>query len=133
MNTPLTPETAAPAPKFVIVGFKVVPWLVCDSRFPLSVIARAVFTYYCFCGLLDSGVCQPKQSTVAQAVGISIRTLYKANLELATLGIIRVVHPMPQHRDGRLCGMPSRIIFLPMHSLSVTESRETTALTEALA
>ena len=111
------------APNFGTAGFKAVPRWAWDSRLPLSDTARAVFTYYCFCGLLDRGECHPRQSTVAAALGISIRTVYKANLDLAALGIIRVAHPRPQRRsDGSLCRGPARIVLLPMRALSADEA-----------
>jgi len=65
----------------------------------VSDTARLVLTYYIAAGLItDRGVdgkpkgwIQPKQRTVARRLGISTKTVHKADRELEAIGIIRVV------------------------------------------
>ncbi len=110
-------------PEYGVAGFKGVPRWIWDARIPISDTARMVLTYYCMCGLLERGECHPRQSVVARALGISVRTVYEANQALAAEGIIRVAHPKPIRRqDGSLCRGPARIVYLPMRSLSAEEA-----------
>jgi hypothetical protein len=61
--------------------------------------ARLVLTYYIAAGLITDkgtdgkpkGWIQPKQRTVAKRLGISTKTVHKADRELEAIGIIRVV------------------------------------------
>jgi DNA-binding Lrp family transcriptional regulator len=65
----------------------------------VSDTARLVLTYYIAAGLItDKGVdgkpkgwIQPKQRTVARRLGISTKTVHKADRELEAIGIIRVI------------------------------------------
>jgi DNA-binding Lrp family transcriptional regulator len=65
----------------------------------VSDTARLVLTYYIAAGLItDKGMdgkpkgwIQPKQRTVARRLGISTKTVHKADRELEAIGIIRVI------------------------------------------
>lgn len=114
-------------------GFKPVPKWVWDHRLPLTDTARLVLTYYIFCGLLDTGEVHPKQAKVAALLGLSVRSIYNANRELADVGLIRVAHPKPRvDADGRLVRGPARIVYLPMRTLTHEEAQlETQRLLQA--
>jgi DNA-binding Lrp family transcriptional regulator len=65
----------------------------------VSDTARLVLTYYIAAGLITDrgadnkpkGWIQPKQRTVARRLGISTKTVHKADRELEAIGIIRVI------------------------------------------
>ena len=104
-------------------GYKLVPKWVYDPRLTLSASARLVMTYYFMCGLLENGSCNPRQSTVAFAVGISVRAVRRANAELAAIGLIRVAHPKPdRYPDGRIERGAQIIVYLPTRTLSREEA-----------
>lgn len=104
-------------------GFKDVPRWVWSAKLPLTDTARLVLTYYAMCGLLESGEVHPRQATVARAVGVTPRSVYSANKELALIGLIRVAHPkLRKTAEGALVRGPARIIYLPMRVLSAEEA-----------
>lgn len=111
-------------------GFKDVPSWIFDKRLPLSDTARLVFVYYVFCGLLDHdpatdqvrGEVHPRQSKVAAALGITIRSVYAANQELVNVGLIRVAHPKPTVQGGKFVRGPARIIYLPIRQMTSEEA-----------
>jgi hypothetical protein len=99
-------------------GYKLVPKWIFDPRLTLSAPARLVMTYYVMCGLLEKGVCNPRQSTVASAIGLSVRGVRRANVELAAIGLIRVAHPKPEkHPDGRIERGAQIVIYVPGRTL----------------
>jgi hypothetical protein len=106
-------------------GYKLVPKWIYDPRLPVSELARLVMTYYFMCGLQEKKECHPKQSTVGARVGLSVRSVRRANAELAAVGLIRVAHPKPvEHPDGRIERGPQIIIYLPGKTLSHEEAQE---------
>ena len=106
-------------------GYKPIPIWMFDQRLPLSSSARLVMIYYFMCGLLENGECHPKQSTTAEAVGLSVRTVRRANAEIAAAGLIRVAHPKPKKRaDGRIERGPQIIVYLPLRTMSEEEALE---------
>ena len=110
-------------------GFKQVPKWVWDRALPLSSKARLVMSYYFMVGLLERrngktvGMVKPRQEIVAQALGICVRSVYKANQELAALAIIRVAHSEPKiNQDGTFTRGPQIIVYLPIRQLSSEEA-----------
>ena len=109
-------------------GFGYVPKWVWHSNLPLSSNARLVMSYYYMIGLVKPrngkpiGIVRPKQITVARALGISVRSVYNANCELASLTIIRVAHERNSHRDGSFTSGPQIIIYLPIRQLTAEEA-----------
>jgi CRP-like cAMP-binding protein len=109
-------------------GFKNVPRWVWDSRLPLTSNARLVLTYYFMVGMLEErrgkivGMVRPRQAVVANAVGISVRSVYQANGELARLSLIRVAHSKPISTAGGFVRGPQMIIYLPIRQLSCEEA-----------
>lgn len=121
-----------PGQSFKVGGHKRIPMWVWDKRLPLSSTARLVLSYYFFCGLLDRrngkiyGLVQPLQRTVAKALGLSLRSVYNANCELASprVALIRVAHSKPIIRpDGSFCRGPQKILYLPTRQLSDDEAK----------
>lgn len=105
-------------------GYKLIPRWVWDPRLPVSRTARLLMTYYGMCGLLETGECHPKQATAAAAIGVSVRSVRRANAEWAAIGMIRVAHPDPIiHPDGRYERGAQIIVYLPLRTLD----RETAA------
>lgn len=111
-------------------GYKDIPTWLWDRRLPLSDTARLVMTYYIFCGLLDkdtrgriAGKTTPKQSTVAAAVGISVKAVYNANCELAGMGLIRVAHPEVKIEGGKMKRGPQIILYLPIRQFTRQEAQ----------
>lgn len=105
-------------------GFKDTPVWLWDARLPLTDTARLVMTYYVACGLMEQGEVHPRQATVARMVGISPRSVYTANRQLAAIGLIRVAHPkLRAAPDGSMVRGPARIIYLPMRVLSSEEAQ----------
>lgn len=113
-------------------GYKDVPRWLWDSRLPLTDTARLVMTFYIMCGLLDTdprngrvrGEVHPSQPRIAGALGISVRSVYNANRELAALGLVRVAHPKPTCEGGRYVRGPARIIYLPVRQLTHEEAHQ---------
>ena len=113
-------------------GFKHIPHWLWDPKLPLSCLARMVMTYYFMVGLGSPdkrnrgkllGVIKPKQPTVADALGISVRSVYNANRELADLSLIRVAHSKPAvGPDGNYNRGPQIIIYLPIRTLTTEEA-----------
>jgi hypothetical protein len=110
--------------------FKHIPQWLWHASLPLSWKARLVMTYYFMCGLgsKDSrtgktiGVVKPRQKTVADALGISVRSVYNANCELARLSLIRVAHERIEHQDGSFSSGPQIIVYLPIRQLTAEEA-----------
>ena len=121
-------------------GFKHIPRWVWDARLPLSSNARLVMSYYFMVGLLERrngkvvGMVRPRQQVVATAVGISVRSVYKANQELARLSLIRVAHSKPVNTpEGGFVRGPQIIVYLPIRQLTSEEAEfERARLTFAL-
>lgn len=120
-----------PGASFKIGGHKRIPMWVWDKRLPLSNTARLVLSYYFFCGLLDRrngrvfGMVHPMQSTVARALGLSVKSVYNANQELSSpqIALIRVFHRKPTVLpDGRFYWPPVEILYLPTRQLSHDEA-----------
>ena len=110
-------------------SFKDVPQWLWDSRLPLSHIERLVMTYYFMAGLGSKddagkmiGEVHPKQETIQEALGISRRTIYKANKRLAAIGLIRVFHPEPRMTPDGLRRGPAGILYLPIRTLTTEEA-----------
>lgn len=104
-------------------GFQRIPRWMWHAKLPVSNNARLVMTYYAMHGLLERGECHPRQSTVARALGISVRSVHRANREWAAIGIIRVAHPKPDVKpDGSLRRGPQIIVYLPLRTLSREEA-----------
>lgn len=120
-------------------GFKVSQLWVWNDRIedpdepgkPLDVTARLVMEAYQHFGLLDeirqNGAVKPRgilhvhQQTVANYIGCSIRSVYRANQKWARLGILRIAHEREQQDDGWTSG-PQIVIYLPMRQLTVAEA-----------
>lgn len=119
-HSPAAPLFDADAPS----GYALVPRWVWDSKLPVSANARLVLTYYILMGgLLDTGECHPRQATVAKALGISVKSVYRANQEWIAIGVLRVAHsPVVKHSDGRIERGPQIVVFLPMRMLSHEEA-----------
>lgn len=132
---PVDPETG----RARCGGFKDVPEWLWDSRLPLSDTARLVMTYYICCGMLDPskddkalfgrteftvrGVVNPKQQTVANALGISVKSVYLANHDLAEMFLIRVAHDKPiRDAQGNWKRGPAKIIYLPIRQFTMAEA-----------
>jgi CRP-like cAMP-binding protein len=110
-------------------GFKHIPAWVWDAKLPLSTKARLVLSYYFMVGLLERrhgkvvGMVRPRQVVVAEAMGISVRSVYEANKELEALSIIRVAHSKPAiGPDGSFVRGPQIIVYLPIRQLSSEEA-----------
>lgn len=122
---------------------KIAGWL-WTAGLPISDSARLVMTYYFSLGLGErhstSGeltyTVHPKQTTVARACGLSVRTVYSANLELARVKLIRVVQQKPKMVNGKFRRGPAKILYLPMRTLTheecVAESSRLLAAKERL-
>lgn len=110
--------------------FKHIPGWLWSPKLPLTWKARLVMSYYFMCGLgsKDSrtrkpiGVVRPRQQTVAEALGISTRSVYAANCELARLSLIRVAHERIQRQDGSYTSGPQIIVYLPIRQLTADEA-----------
>ena len=112
-------------------AFKHVPRWLWDAKLPLSCNARLVMTYYFLIGLGSKdkrtgriiGERHPRQRTVGDALGISVRSVYNANQELAACGLIRVAHSKVNVApDGSYCRGPQIILYLPVRTLSSEEA-----------
>lgn len=111
-------------------SFKVIPAWVWDERLDLSYKARLVLTYYIMCGLLDKdkhtgrvrGVVNPLQRTISAALGISVKSIWRANGELARTRLIRVAHPQPIVTNGQHVRGPAIIIYLPVRQFTAEEA-----------
>ena len=93
---------------------------------PISDTAKAVFSMYVMCGLLDPddparGKVFGKlegwhQYKIAEMVGIDVRTLYDANCELEGIGLIKIVarEGAQKKPDGSgWTSKPQMVIFVP--------------------
>lgn len=126
-------------------GFKHIPLWLWDPALPLSWKARLVMTFYFLCGLGSKhkktgkiiGTVKPSQLHVARALGFGrqkpcTRTVYKANKELAALGLIRVAYEKRKDaqgnviktKDGRVMTANQIIVYLPIRYLSEEEAAE---------
>lgn len=114
---------------------------VCRRARRLSETARLVMTYYFMCGILDpdkktgrpkgildrrDGNGGPYRETIARACGISEKSVYDANCELESIGLIRVAHPEPrrvsvngkeEYRRGACI-----IVYLPLRQVTHEEA-----------
>jgi hypothetical protein len=73
-------------------GFKDIPEWVWHPCLGVSYTARLVLTYYICCGILEGpGWIQVRQPKVCKCLGISVKTLFAAECELDTVGLLRVV------------------------------------------
>jgi len=111
-------------------SFKMIPIWLWDARLDLSYKARLVLSYYIMCGLLDRdkktakvrGAVNPRQSTISAALGLSIKSIYRANGELARMGLIRVAHPKPVQTAHRVVRGPAIILYLPVRQFTMEEA-----------
>lgn len=112
-------------------NFKRIPQWLWDPKLPVSWKARLVMSYYFMCGLGSKnkhkkiiGEVHPEQRKVSSMVGISVRSVYSANLELAAIGLIRVAHKRIKLKDGSLRNTSQIIVYLPIRQLSEEEANE---------
>jgi hypothetical protein len=132
-------------------GFKALSRWVWDSRLcdpetgrSLDTLTRLVFSYYEQKGLLDEyvdrntgklkprGVLQVSQPDVARELGISVKTVYRANRKWAALGILRIVSDeREQIEPGRWVSCPQKVVYLPFRMLTENEAAIESARLEA--
>ena len=121
--------SAALACELRLNGFGKVPEWVWHPNLGISYIARLVLTYYICCGILDKGWVQVHQRKVALALGISIKTLFRVECELESVGLLRVVGQkrgtspenktwLPYDPDWRTI---NKILFLPIRKMTDAE------------
>ena len=92
--------------------------------------ARLVLNYYIMCGLLSDkapktgrlkGYVRPHQKTVARRVGISTKTVRRADRELESVGLIRKKGEVITLADGNTRRWVSTILFLPIRTMTDEE------------
>lgn len=104
-------------------GYGETPAFVWDERVPVSDTARVVLTYYGSLKLFEKGKIEKcRQSLVARRCGISTRQVRRANAEWAAIGVLRIAHPTPEIRDGRLVRGPQIVIYVPGRQWSREDS-----------
>ena len=112
-------------------GFFLCPEWVWHPNLGISYTARLVLSFYIGCGILQPGWVQVHQPKVGKALGMSIKTLYRAERELESIGLIRVVGQkrgrkpelkqwMDYPEDWRTI---NKILFLPIRKMTDAEIR----------